>query len=237
MNPETDAGASALKSFFTEWQTYRLFKDANFLHHREVSEILGRELSARREPFSFLDLASGDASASSEFLRGTAVSSYTAVDFSSPALELARKNTALLDCEKHFLEQDLADFAVGGRGAFDVLFLGLSLHHQSTGRKREILAGLRRLAAPGGLLYLYEPILAPGESREALMPRWKRYLDQFPAKFPDGARDTIWNHVNTCDFPETVEEFFSAGRDAGFGSARGLFTDRHGLYSLIEFAA
>jgi len=230
----SDADPS-LKAFFTEWQTYRLFKDANFLHHREVAAILHAELTARSAPFSFLDLAAGDASASSEFLRDTKVSSYTAVDFSRPALDLARENTTALPCPRNFLEHDFVDFAENTSATFEILYLGLSLHHQSTPRKREILAALHHLTAPGGCLYLFEPILAPDESREELMPRWKAYLDIFPAPLPAEARETIWHHVQTCDFPETLDEYLTAARAAGFSNPSCLFTDKHGLYSLMKF--
>jgi SAM-dependent methyltransferase len=230
---DSDADPS-LKAFFTEWQTYRLFKDANFLHHREVAEILHRELARRVEPFSFLDLASGDASASSEFLRGTKVASYTAVDFSRPALDLARENTASLACPRNFLERDFADFAETAEARFDIIYLGLSLHHHATERKRQIVSALHSRVAPGGSLFLFEPILAPGESREDLMPRWKKYLDEFPAPLPAEARETIWRHVRSCDFPESLEEYESAARTAGFQRTACLFTDRHALYSLLE---
>lgn len=231
MHSEADP---SLKAFFTEWQTYRLFKDANFLHHREVSAILHRELSALAQPFSFLDLASGDASASSGFLCGTKVAHYTAVDFSKPALALARENTAPLQCPKNFLERDFADFAEISDASFDIVYLGLSLHHQPTPRKREILAALHSRVAPGGSLYFFEPILAPGESRDQLMPRWKAYLDSFPAPLPAEARETIWRHVQSCDLPETLEEYLSAARAAGFANPSCLFTDSHSLYSLLK---
>jgi methylase of polypeptide subunit release factors len=115
------AADPSLKAFFTEWQTYRLFKDANFLHHREVATILHHKLSERAVSFSFLDLAAGDASASSEFLRGTGIAGYTAVDFSKPALELARENTSTLPCTKIFLDRDFADFAENTRAPFDII--------------------------------------------------------------------------------------------------------------------
>jgi hypothetical protein len=66
------------------------------------------------------------------------------------------------------------------------------------------------------------------------MPRWKTYLDTFPAPLPAEARETIWRHVSSCDFPETLEEYQAAARAAGFEHAACLFTDRHTLYSLLE---
>ena len=224
-----------LEAFFNEWKTYRLFKDSNFLHHREVADILQRELVERDASFSFLDLAAGDASASSKFLRGTRITSYTAVDFSNPALELARDNTSALPCPKNFLKQDFADFAEMTEACFDIIYLGLSLHHQSNSKKRQTLSALHKLTAPGGYLYLFEPILADGETREQLLPRWKVYLDTFPAALPPEARETVWQHVHTWDFPETLDEYLSSACAAGFQKPACLFTDPHRLYSLMKF--
>ena len=57
----------------------------------------------RAVPFSFLDLAAGDASASSKFLLGTRIASYTAVDFSKPARAAGFQNTTRLFTDPHGL--------------------------------------------------------------------------------------------------------------------------------------
>ena len=48
-------------AFFSQWDIYRLCIENNTLHHREVGDILRREWLGREEPFTFLDLACGDA--------------------------------------------------------------------------------------------------------------------------------------------------------------------------------
>lgn len=224
-----------VQAFFTSWEIYRLCIEHNTLHHREVGAILGAELAARSTPFDFLDLACGDAQTSSAALRGTAVKSYTGIDFSAPALELARANTAALGCAREFHEEDFTRFLRAADRQFDIVYLGLSLHHLEMPDKRLAMQGLRAIARAPGTLYIYEPVLAAGEPRETCLARWHRAMDGPYDGFPPAARDALWEHVRTSDYPETPEDYIAAARDAGFSGADVLFTDAGGFYSLFKF--
>lgn len=226
-----------VQAFFTSWEIYRLCIEHNTLHHREVGAILAAKLAARSRPFDFLDLACGDAQTSAAALVGTAVKSYTGIDFSAPALELAQVNTASLGCAREFLEEDFTSFLDARARDFDVIYLGLSLHHLEMPGKRQAMRGLRAATRDAGTLYMYEPVLAAGESRETCLERWHRAMDGPYDAFPPAARDALWEHVRTSDYPETQEEYISAARDAGFPEADVLFTDAGGFYSLFEFRA
>ena len=133
----------AVHSFFSQWEIYRLCIGHNTLFHREVGEILRRELIARMQPLTFLDLACGDADLTAIALRGSKVGNYTGVDFSAPAVALAANKIAELE-------------------PFDVIYLGLSLHHLQRETKHEMMKNLKRATAPGGIFYLFEPVLHSG---------------------------------------------------------------------------
>ena len=65
----------------------------NFLSHREAYGKLHKVLMEERaKPFRFLDITCGDASGSADTLTGTPISHYYGIDFSSAALDIARKN-------------------------------------------------------------------------------------------------------------------------------------------------
>lgn len=226
--------SEAVHAFFSQWEIYRLCIEHNTLHHREVGEILRRELLARPDPFTFLDLACGDADLTAAALSGTKITAYTGVDFSTPALTLAAGKTSTLTCPRTFHEEDFVDFLRDHHPAFDIVYLGLSLHHLSTDQKRRALADLRRLT---GSLYLFEPILHAGETRGQCLARWHAHMDGPYDAFPPAARELVWQHVRTADFPETPAEYRAAARDAGFASAEILFTDRQNLYSLFHLTA
>jgi SAM-dependent methyltransferase len=229
--------SDAVHSFFSQWEIYRLCIEHNTLHHREVGEILRGELAGRSSPFRFLDLASGDSTLTARALQESAVQAYTAVDFSAPALLLGRENTRALGCGREFIEADFTSYLRRTGDTFDVVYLGLSLHHLQTEAKRAALQALRHRVAPGGVVFLFEPILLEGESREECLTRWRGQMDRGYAAFPAGAREAIWAHVSSADYPETVTNYLGAARAAGFARGEEVFTEPEQLYSLFRLTA
>jgi ubiquinone/menaquinone biosynthesis C-methylase UbiE len=227
--------SEAVHAFFSQWDIYRLCIEHNTLFHREVGAILRRELLARTKPFTFLDLACGDADLTAAALRGTQVSPYVGVDFAAPALALAANKVADLGCPRTLHEADFAGFLRGNDQVFDVIYLGLSLHHLEREAKREMMVHLRRATAPGGTFYLFEPFLQPGENREEYVTRWAAAMDGPYDPFPSEARDALREHVRASEKPESQDEYLSAARAAGFEDGEILFTDPNNFYSLFRF--
>jgi SAM-dependent methyltransferase len=227
--------SEAVHAFFSQWDIYRLCIEHNTLFHREVGAILRRELLPSTAPFTFLDLACGDADLTAAALRGTRMSSYTGVDFSAPALALAANKIAELGCPRTLHEADFTEFLRQNKMQFDVIYLGLSLHHLERETKREMMAHLRRATAPGGTFYLFEPFLRPGEHREGYVARWAAAMDGPYDPFPPEARDALREHVRASEKPESQDEYLSAARAAGFEDGKILFTDPDNFYSLFRF--
>jgi SAM-dependent methyltransferase len=76
--------------FLKGWRTYRKYLELNYMQHREVYALLHDVLVAEAPPrFRFLDVACGDAAATVTALVGTDVASYTGIDISRAALDLA----------------------------------------------------------------------------------------------------------------------------------------------------
>jgi ubiquinone/menaquinone biosynthesis C-methylase UbiE len=222
-------------SFFSQWEIYRLCIEHNTLFHREVGALLHRELLARHEPFTFLDLACGDADLTAAALSETKVSAYTGVDFSAAALALAANKIAELACPRTLHEADFTDFLRQNKESFDVIYLGLSLHHLEGETKREMMTHLHRATAPGGTFYLFEPFLQAGENREGYVARWAAAMDGPYDPFPSAARDALRDHVRASEKPESKDDYLSAARAAGFQDGEVLFTDPDNFYSLFRF--
>jgi hypothetical protein len=78
--------AAALAQFQEQWGTYRKLVDSGCLAHREVGGILRETLNeVFKAPFSFLDIACGDASLMKAALPGTQVRHYHGIDLSQAA--------------------------------------------------------------------------------------------------------------------------------------------------------
>ena len=102
--------AAALAQFQEQWETYRKLVESDCLAHREVGAILRETLNdVFASPFSFLDIACGDASLMKAALPGTPVRHYHGIDLSQPALELAAANLAGLPFEVDLDHRDFVE--------------------------------------------------------------------------------------------------------------------------------
>jgi cyclopropane fatty-acyl-phospholipid synthase-like methyltransferase len=216
--------------FFKHWATYRRVVDADYMSHRALFGLLHDLLVARTRPFSFLDLASGDAACSVGALTGTAVSDYTAVDLSEQALEVAAKNVRSLGCEARTVSRDFRDFFDPPPRTWDVIFIGFSFHHLAGDDKLSFARKLRSALNPGGEWIFFEPILSGGESRAGYLERWKSYFEQHWTICTPEEKVAIWEHVSECDHPESPEQFDASALHAGFTACEHLFTDPCGFY-------
>ena len=102
--------AAALAQFQEQWSTYRKLVESRCLAHREVGTILQDTLNDLfKSPFSFLDIACGDASLMKTALQGTQVRHYHGIDLSQAALELAAANLAELPCKVDLDHRDFVE--------------------------------------------------------------------------------------------------------------------------------
>ena len=229
--------ATAVREFFNGWSLYKRIVDNDYLCHRSTKRALSEWLDGFGRPFSFLDLGCGDAAFSAEILNGRPVSSYTGMDLSPVALDLAMENTRRLMAPVLLVPGDFLT-GIGSLPAdYDVIYIGLSLHHLSRGEKEFFFSELRRRVAPGGTLLIYDPVLAPGESREAFMGRWVDHAEwAWSALSVDEVAGAV-EHVTTSDFPEEIGTLNRMAVGAGFDPAEVLFTDRSDFYALMAFRA
>jgi len=218
--------AAALAQFQEQWATYRKLVESDCLAHREVGGILRKTLNdVFTSPFSFLDIACGDASMMETALRGTKVRHYHGIDLSQAALELAAANLAELPCK---VELDHRDFvaAMMRRGEHaDAAWCSLSIHHLATDDKLTLMKAIRGATGGRGIFLLYEPTRQVGEDRTAWLDRFARTNKALWSVLTPAEWHEIWHHVTTCDFPETATGWCDLGRQAGFGDARQVFVD------------
>ena len=99
-----------------DWQVYRTVVDETYLFHREAYACLHQILVAEvTDPFRFLDIACGDATASVDALLGTTIAHYYGIDLSAAALDLARQTLAVLACPVTIEQADFVEALRGGR--------------------------------------------------------------------------------------------------------------------------
>ncbi len=225
-----------VRKFFDQWSIYRKIVDHDYLYHHDAYAAVAGVLATFDRPISFLDLGAGDADATSKALANRPVKFYQAVDLSEIALRLAEENQRGLACEKRFVQADFFEY-VGTHGeTYDVVFIGLSLHHLPLADKRKFMADLRRMVAPGGCLMFYEPISNPGESRAATLDRWWTVASQWN-KLTETELTQAKEHVFGNDYPETISDYERIAHEAGFGAMNVPFISHDRLYAIFAFQA
>ena len=233
----TLADASTVELFQQDWKLYRKMVGNNFLFHREAYAALHEVLvNDAAQPFRFLDIACGDASASAGALRGTRVVHYHGIDFSGTALELAGKALAELDCTVKLEQRDFIEALTNGVEPVDVAWIGLSLHHLQGMEKLAFMRAVRAVLSPGGLFLIYENTSPDGEDRGDWLRRWD-LQKPFWTAYSEDEWNAMATHVHAADFPETDATWRKIGHDAGFAAVREVYAAPTDLFRLYCFAA
>jgi SAM-dependent methyltransferase len=223
-----------VRAFFDQWQIYHRVLELDYLHHRAAYAALAQALAGRERPFSFLDLGAGDAVCTTRVLSSLPVARYEAVDLSAVALKLAEENAGPLACPKTFTHADFVERVGAGGEPFDVIFIGLSLHHLPARDKRAFFPKLRTLLNEGGSFFCYEPIREPDETRDEVLARWWRHVEATWNELTPAEAASVKEHVFGNDYPEPVTDFEAMAHAAGFHAFETLYTDEQRLYALFR---
>ena len=232
---EEPRDAGAVRQFFDQWSLYCRIVDNDYLYHRSVRKVFAGWLDRFGRPFSFLDLGCGDAKFSSSLLRGSAVTSYTGIDLSPVALGLAEENIRELGVPCSLKVGDFMMSLPSLAGDYDIIYIGLSLHHLRRQEKEFFFTQLHGKLAQGGALIVFDPVLTPGESREAYMGRWVDHAEWAWKSLTEEEVEGAVAHVTSSDFPEEITMLNRMAVRAGFQPAEILFMDRTDFYALMEF--
>ena len=235
MGETTAAQTPSDQSYFlTGWRIYRKVLDLNYMNHREVYDTLREAASAAPPGFVFLDIACGDAAGTARALAGSGVGSYAGIDISRPALDIAARELAALDCPVRLIEQDLREALAEWRDPVDVAWLGQSLHHFQPEEKRAVLLSLRQVLKPGGVFMLWEPTLLPGEDRRGWLARLADRRGHWP-RIAEDEWNVMYDHCSTSDFPETEADWLAIAHGAGFRDGRAVFTSPAFINQVYRF--
>lgn len=233
-DPHQDA--EQVRQFFDQWALYKKIVEYNYLHHREAYAAIARILDGITGPFSFLDLGAGDARWTSGVLAGRDLKAYEAVDISGVALGLAEENLRSLSCSRKFTQADFFQSIRERRDTWDVIFIGLSLHHLPLADKARFFSAVHERVSPGGRLVFYEPVCEPSEDRDAVLARWWKAVAQTWTALDPAELLGAKEHVFTSDYPEPQETFDALAREAGFVGAAERYLDDDRLYAVFECA-
>lgn len=209
--------------FNEQLSTYRRVVGENLMYHREVYGLLRKLLCEQvQKPFTFLDIACGDASASATSLKDTSIAKYYGIDLSARSLELASDNLKILPCEFDLQRCDFSKAMASWSAPIDVAWIGMSLHHFQRLEKAQLMKNVHKAIAPDGLFLIWEPTLLENETRAQWLDRFAGLRKAFAA-ITQAEFQAMESHMRQADFPESADTWLAMGRQAGFGKAQEIF--------------
>ena len=224
------------KIFIKNWSIYRkIIANDNMSHKAGYSKLKQIILDVMHKPFSFVDLACGDAYYSSKILKDTNARRYTGLDISEQALSLATENFTGSHIEAEFIKADFIEFPKFIDYEADVIWVGFSVHHLDTAEKLEFMKNAGEALANGGIFMLYEPILLEGEDLEQYYIRFKRTFDEYWKGLDPEESNYLLEHVRETEKPETREDWIALGKEAGFSTGENVFSEHTGLYEIFKY--
>ncbi|MFN4143939.1 class I SAM-dependent methyltransferase [Aestuariivirga sp.] len=220
--------------FVNSWDVYRKMVDNDYLSHRGAYAALRSVLLERGSPFSFIDVACGDAGMSVQALAGTPVREYVGIDISQDAISRARAALPALGCTHRFCLGDFRELLSGWSSDADVVWIGLSLHHLALEEKGKVMSAVRRILQPAGHFLVYDESCLENETRSDWLARWDAQESSWSAYTPEEWR-YVCSHVHGSDFPESEPTWRKLGKDSGFSRFSKLYESSSNLFSLYCF--
>lgn len=222
--------SSSNELFNNQWTIYQKVLNNNYLGHREIYDILHKFLVSHfQKPFKMLELGCGDASFTAQALLDTSVDSYTGIDISKAALEIANLNMASIQCPKSFTEGDFSELVPemvkNQQNNFDIILISFALHHLLLEQKDYIIGQLFNLLADNGVFILIDIVRKPEEDRETYMRRYLLEIQKNWSLITGDEYSITTNHILSDDFPETQQTLYSIAKKHNFNRVECLYSD------------
>jgi cyclopropane fatty-acyl-phospholipid synthase-like methyltransferase len=211
--------------FFNAWVIYQKVLANNYMHHKEIYEAVTRliERQWQTRTFKLLDLGCGDARFIAGALKGRAIELYTGFDLSDPALELAAKNIAPLDCKIDLLNIDFMAGMAQTKMQFDIVFTSYALHHLTQAEKAKFFRLAHRLLTDNGLLLVIDLMRESNETLPVFLDNYCQWVREKWLQFDEQEMTAIIQHIRDNDIPETVITLSALAEMENFSPGTSLY--------------
>ncbi|MGV6825951.1 MAG: class I SAM-dependent methyltransferase, partial [bacterium] len=182
-----------------------------------------------------LDLGCGDASIVRrsgiiEYLR-----SYTGIDRSEQALEVAQSNLADCGVSVELQAGDYREDLSTLNKTFDAIVCGFTLHHQSAAEKANLMAAMAACLEPGGQLFLYDESRNVSETEKGYIRRLCASIDENWNLLNQEEKQDVLAHIQDSDSPASHDELVQLGHEYFGSGPKCLYQDPGGFYAFYRF--
>lgn len=226
---------SHVRDFFSHWAAYEAAVRANYLYHREMTAAFNANLRNRGYIGSMLDLGCGDGGPVPAITSGCTWASYTGIDVTPEALDLARAAARDWNVPAAFILGDFLEQLSQSDDSYDTILVSLAMHHLPNEDKPAFFDAVLARLEPGGVLLAYEPACRPGEDRLDYAMRQGADFQSTFTQLTSQQTESINQHVLDSDYPASPGEYAAMAIDAGFAEAQLLFRDPHDYWAAMAF--
>ena len=221
---------------FEKWRVFEKARKANRMHHAEAYDTLLHSLAETfSTPPRVLDLGCGDARDMARVLRFVPVESYTGVDNDSDVLERARESLSGVAIPVNLILGGYEEALNQPPDSYDVIWLGLFLHHLPRVRKEAFFARARTLLRPGGAVIAHDPVLEDGETRQDYIARLSKSCRSGWPELTDDEKEMMTRHWGQHGRQESASTLGAIALGAGFSSFEELWADSDRFYAVLAF--
>lgn len=225
--------ADSADVFRRAWRLYEKFIAHNWMRHREVYAAVRRIAAGSVGALSVADFGCGDGCCTLPALADLRLTRYIAVDRLRPLLDRIPAQMPP-GVAAELIEGDLATVVADPPASpVNLLLAAYSLHHLSTAGKGDFLRGARRWVGPGGRLVLVDVLRRGDETRRRFLDRFHRHAARCFRSFTPEERETVREHMEACDFPETLATLQELCGGAGWTSPRLVYRDPEEFFAVL----
>lgn len=212
----TQLHAPKQDNFFQSWNIYRKIVAANNMFHEQIYTDVKQVLQQQTGDFSVLDLGCGDAACLAPVLQDVAISAYTGVDLSAPALALAAENLSALSCSVGLELNELLSFMQQQAHQYDVIFSSFALHHLSYSLKAQFFQAARQCLTTHGVLLLIDTFKEPNEALPDYLNAYCQWINNDWIGITEEEKALACQHIIDNDIPETLADTQQLAEQASF---------------------
>jgi len=203
--------------FDANWNIYQRVIDHNYMRHKEFGGFTAEAFeSLAGKPLTVLDLGCGDAAKMAEQLPQQPVASYTGYDLSAPVLSVAKANLAGAGCPVQLKEGLLQDFSAQEHDSFDVIYSSFAIHHLQDEEKKALLQDCYNYTTHNGVMIVIDIFRGEGQGRMDYINEYTQDIRNTWQVLAFGEKELIRAHMESYDFPASLEDMAAWAKEAGF---------------------
>lgn len=185
-------------------------------------------------PFEMLDLGCGDALPVIPCLKQQPLISYTGVDLSAPALQLAKQHLGTLSAIVKLHECSIETFLRSCKDTFDLIYSSYTIHHLQDDQKKHLLAQCHSLLKKDGRMIYIDIYREDLTSIESYRSAYSEMINNDWNILNEAEKNAITNHLNTYDFPVQLIVLQDWLQQIGFEIQGGITRDKFHMMMVLK---